>query len=225
LQAAEMVLVRLAYAAELPTPEEAVRSLAAPRSPAPDAAARVATAPGPALRASRGAATAQPARDPILEDALEDEIEPEARALVVPDAAKSDAGAPSPESFQAVVELAEAAREGRLLSDLIHRAHLVRFEPGRIEFRPDPQAAPDLAQKLTRFLGERTGRRWLVTVSRETGEPTLAQQKTARDAADKSRVREHPLIQAVFEVFPDAKIESVRRVPPPTAETADEDED
>jgi DNA polymerase-3 subunit gamma/tau len=226
LPAAEMVIVRLAYAAELPTPEEALRALqTAPAPGAGESASRAALSPSPAVRTGRGAATAQPAPEPAYDEMPDDDLEPEARAMIAPDARMPGPGRADPASFQAVVELADAKREARLRAHLIHHVHLVGFEPERIEIRPDERAPADLAQQLTRFLNEHTGRRWVVTVSREAGAPTLAEQTAERIAADKVRVREHPLIQAVFDIFPEAKIESVRKVPPPPVDVGLEDED
>ena len=39
--------------------------------------------------------------------------------------------------------------------------HLVRFEPGKIEFHPADHAPESLAHDLSRFLNAQTGRRWM----------------------------------------------------------------
>ena len=88
--------------------------------------------------------------------------------------------------------------------------HLVRFEPGRIEFRPAPGAPSGLAQDLGRFLRERTGTRWMVSVSRAEGEPTLQERRERIVGERHERARSHPLVQAVLETFPGARLGSVR---------------
>ncbi|MBV9248753.1 MAG: DNA polymerase III subunit gamma/tau, partial [Acetobacteraceae bacterium] len=42
------------------------------------------------------------------------------------------------------------------------------------------------------------------------GEPTLAEQGTAADAARRASATDHPLVRAILEAFPGARIGSVR---------------
>lgn len=119
-----------------------------------------------------------------------------------------------PGSFVATVELLESAREARLAGELRTLAHLVRFEPGRIEFRPEPHADKTLASRLSARLGELTGVRWTITLSSEEGETTLAQQAMSAAEARREEAAEHPLVKAALEAFPGAKIVEVRDAPP-----------
>jgi DNA polymerase-3 subunit gamma/tau len=105
-----------------------------------------------------------------------------------------------------VVELVVAEREAILARHLTDDVHLVRFEPGRIELRPTDQAPRDLAGKLGRLLQERTGRRWLVSVSGEPGQPTLRRQRDEAEAKARDAALRDPLVQAVLETFPGAKL-------------------
>ncbi|MGH6973757.1 MAG: DNA polymerase III subunit gamma/tau, partial [Stellaceae bacterium] len=115
-----------------------------------------------------------------------------------------------PQSFLDVVRLFEQKREPLLRSHLYGNAHLVRFEVGRIELRPTEAAPRDLPNRLGQLLTEWTGRRWIVSVSGEKGEATLREQDTARAAGLRSEAANHPLVRAVLEAFPGAKIEAVR---------------
>ena len=101
-------------------------------------------------------------------------------------------------------------REAILQAHLKNNVHLVRFEPGRIEFRPDEHAPRTLANRLGALLSEWTGRRWVVAISSEPGEPTLAQQESAADRRERAEVTAHPLVQAAMAAFPGATIEAIR---------------
>ena len=70
-----------------------------------------------------------------------------------------------------------------LHAHLLHSVHLVRFAPPVIELRPQPDAPRDLAPQLAALLSEVTGTRWTIALSAAEGEPTLAEQGTAADAA------------------------------------------
>jgi DNA polymerase-3 subunit gamma/tau len=131
---------------------------------------------------------------------------------------------PQPRSFLDVVALFDKNRESILRSHLYNHVHLVHFEPGRIEFRPTPEAPRDLANRLSQLLAEWTGARWVVSVSGAPGAPTLRQQAEEKARSLRNEAAEHPLVRAVLEAFPGATIEAVRELAPMPA-PSDEPED
>jgi len=96
--------------------------------------------------------------------------------------------------------------------NLEHNVHLVRMEPGRIEIRPTPKAPTTLAGDLSQKLFALTGARWSISISRETGHPTLAEQRRDAKAAKFESVTQEPLVRAVLDRFPGAEIKEVRRL-------------
>jgi DNA polymerase-3 subunit gamma/tau len=180
--AAEMLLIRLAHVADLPTPGDLVRRLRA----APDGTGGSmpqGSGGGGGLRAvAGGGAVAQAA--PL--------------------------GAPSPTSLREIATAVSASRAyPQLHAHLVHSVHLVRLMPGLIEFRPEPDAPRGLAAELGKFLLEHTGQRWTVAVSTEAGAPTLAQQAETADATRRSEAETHPLVRAILDAFPGAKLTTV----------------
>jgi len=222
LQAAEMILIRLAYAANLPTPEEAIKTLqegggAASASPAAQTGP---TAPGNGGGASAVSSPAAPPAAPAAPPpqdapraALATAPEPEPVPMPVADYAQDPApqqNLPDPASFAAVVDLADELREAILHANLFNNVHLVHFEPGKIEFRPADHAPDSLAHDLSRFLNAHTPRRWMVTVTTSApGEPTLHQQRDAREAEIRAEAAKHPLVRGVLDAFPGAVVDQV----------------
>jgi len=214
LQAAEMVLVRLAYVADLPSPAEIIRAMdgAAGTAPAPSAAPpsaspRVSASP-PSVGSNGGGTSA------VGSLAMRDAPSPAAAPTL-----------PQPTSFIQVVELFEKSHEALLRAHLFAHVHLVRFEVGLIELRPDEGAPRDLPNKLGSMLSQWTGQRWVVSVSGEAGEPTLKDQAESRAQSMKSEAARDPLVRAVLDAFPGARIESVREtVAPPAEPMPDADE-
>jgi DNA polymerase-3 subunit gamma/tau len=196
--AADMVLVRLAYAADLPPPGDLARRLA--EGPERSAEAKPAAAPASAPRKPAPAGVAaSPPREPAP--------------------APSDPPAMEFKSFEDVVALAEAQRDLKLKRALLEEVRLVHFRPGKIELNPLPSAPRELTQELMKKLKAWTGRVWIVAVSDEQGADPLGQQRRAREASEIERVREHPQVKEVLEHFPDARIAAVRPVAQaPTAE-------
>jgi DNA polymerase-3 subunit gamma/tau len=212
VQAAQMVLVRIAYAADLPDPAALVRSVATEETAArrPEAPSEI-RAPDRA-REPPAAAEPRPAAPPRPGDgaALRASVGLPQAAEPAEPRAETAAPEPMPQSFAEVVALCDRRREALLRSHLTSHLHLVRFEPGRIEFRPAEGAPRDLANRLGQLLGEWTGHRWLVAVSEAEGEPTLREQRERREAALRNEAAAHPLVQAVLDTFPGAAIAAVR---------------
>src|SRR5207247_4950328 len=105
---------------------------------------------------------------------------------------------PVPQSFAEVIELFDKRREALIRAHLWSHAHLVAFEPGRIEFRPDEAAPRDLANRLGQLLGEWTGTRWIVAVSQADGLPSLAEEEAQRAGALRNEGAAHRLVRAVL---------------------------
>jgi DNA polymerase III gamma and tau subunits C terminal. len=115
--------------------------------------------------------------------------------------------------FKSLEDIAAYAQEHSapiLKVHLENNVHLVRLEPGRLEFRPGKFAPASLAADLAQKLKDWTGSRWLVTVAREGGAPTLSEQKQAAKLARHEAVLQTPLVRAVLDRFPGAEIISVR---------------
>jgi len=209
-QAAEMVLIRLAYAADLPLPADLVRSL---QSHEPVAAVRSMPAvPSPSRPPSLSPSVAPPPVAGPRGDGAVASARPLPAAVPDPSPTPSASAAfdPMPQNFAEVVALFDAHREALAASQLRQHVHLVAFEPGRIEFCPADGAPRDLANRLGQSLGDWTGTRWVVSVSQAAGAPTLAQDEEQRSRALESEVAAHPLVRAALEAFPGATIAAVR---------------
>ncbi len=213
IQAASMVLVRLAHVADMPAPADLVRALsggtlgggqpaASTNAPGATSAPYAATRPlhdaptGPgSSRLDNGGA------GPALAIALPHPA-PES-----PPSAEFD---PPPQSFAEIVALFDKRREALLRAHLWSHVHLVAFQPGRIEIRRADGAPDNLANRMSQLLGEWTGARWLVAYSDAEGDPTLAQQEAHRSSTVRNEVAAHPLVRAVLDIFPGATIAAVR---------------
>ena len=210
IQAAEMILVRLAYLSDLPSPADAVKSLqtgGAGSVPSGGPASAPNTGGRPTVKAVAAVGgVPQHAPQTGAETALQKQVaQPELR------------------NFEQVIALLDQKNERILRTGLVNNVHLVNFQPGKIELRLVTGAASDIPQRLYKFLNEHTDTRWSVALAKEGGDQTLAQQEGARKEALHAKVVAHPLMQSVMETFPDAEIETIRVLNDdgPTAETLD----
>lgn len=222
LPAAEMVLIRLCHAADLPTLDEALRRLgnggtdagAARTQEAPAAASaanprqeKVAPS-GHAARAGPPAISAPPARARM--HAAQSVAPSPAPHLAVQPAPAAIATEPELASFDAVIARAEAARDRLLVYALERHVRLVRFEPGRIEMSLTADAEADLPQRIGKALMNWTGQRWMVAVTPDGTAETVHESRQRHHVAMLEHVRAEPLVREVLERFPGAEIIEVR---------------
>jgi DNA polymerase-3 subunit gamma/tau len=181
--AAEMVLIRLCHVSDMPPPGELVRRLTYGGGETHGAAVAATGPSGGGVRAVAGGGTVS--------------------AVPAPSAT------PRLASFRDVTALVAEQREAMLHAHLIHSTHLVRFAPPVIELRPKPEAPRDLASRLGTLLTEVTGTRWTIALSTAEGEPTVAEQGSAADTARRTAAADHPLVRAIMDAWPGARIDTV----------------
>jgi DNA polymerase-3 subunit gamma/tau len=87
---------------------------------------------------------------------------------------------------------------------------LVRFELGRLEFELAPGGDATLANTIMQRLQSWTGERWIVSVVKAGGAPTLTEQREAKERERRSGLEADPLIASVLAHFPGAQIVAVR---------------
>ncbi len=197
LASAEMALIRLAYASDLPTPEDALRKLAETTDYAPRHAPPLPHA-GSSPRGSLGVASAAAERVAV-------EGAPRATAPAAP-----AAPAVRLARFDDVVGLARSKRDIQLVQALERDVRLERFEQGSIAFSLVEGASPGLAQTLAKRLQEWTGQTWMVALAPGSTAPTLREAQIAREAEQTSGAAAHPVVRKVLERFRGARIVAVR---------------
>jgi len=219
--AAEMVLVRIAYVADMPTPDEAIRMIeqtggaspvitgsatprSAPASPQP-------SMQSPPRASSAPRSNAEPSPRPQM-------TEPMADAQSAPPALKLN-------SFAEMVALAGEKRDLIIKAALEADLRLVRMEDGRLEVALEHSAARSLINDLSRKLEQWTGRRWTVIVSNELGQPTLRSQAQLQQNQRERAAESDPRVKEVLARFPGAKVVEVRKLAPEPPESDASGED
>ncbi len=245
VSAGEMVLIRIAHAANLPTLDEALKSLedggarpVAIQPPSSPIGASRPSAPPPGngggvsavsetrvLERSGGAQTMR-----LVEAAPAHQIAPPQPVVESPPAA--DAVAVN--SLADIAALADGSRDMAFKVLLKRCVRLVRIEPGRLDVSLTGDAPKSLLGDLTVKLKAWTGRNWMVSLSREEGGPTLAEQEASKRDSAIQDARSDPAVAAILARFPGSRIIDVR-IPdapeavaddlPPAADIATDDDE
>ncbi|MDB5575192.1 MAG: polymerase subunit gamma/tau [Bradyrhizobium sp.] len=215
--AAEMVLVRIAYVADMPTPDEAIRMLdqnggASPVIASSSASARASSTSTVSSMSSSAARASSAPRASAEVSARPQMSAPVADAQSAPAAMKIT-------SFPELVALAGEKRDLMLRGALESHVRLVRIEDGRLELALEPTAPRTLVNDLSRKLEQWTGRRWTVIVSNEPGQATLRSQNEIQKNQREQAAEADPRVQEVLARFPGAKVVEVRKLAPETPES------
>jgi DNA polymerase-3 subunit gamma/tau len=195
--AVEMALIRLCYAADLPSPEDALKAI---RDGAPVAGGepRGPSGGGSSGGGGQGGGSAMAAT---------------ARQLA-PQAAPA---LPSPQSFDEVVALIDAKRDITLKLDVERFVRPISFRPGAITYEAAPGAPSNLSGRLVSRLKEWTGQPWLVATEGAGGGETAWEKEKRETAQVRRQVEQDPFVRSVMEAFPGAEIVSLRQIPVPEA--------
>ena len=203
--AAEMVLVRIAYVADLPTPDEAIKMIgqndggSAPMiggngnggGASSSSGSTVSSMPSSSPRASlqRGGA----------------ELSPRPQ-MSAPTPAAAQPTVLTISTFPELVALAGAKRDLMVRAALEADVRLIRIEDGRLELAMERTASRTLINDLSRKLEQWTGRRWSVIVSNEESQPTLRWQLDQQKDARKQAALADPRVQEVLARFPGTEV-------------------
>jgi DNA polymerase-3 subunit gamma/tau len=222
--AAEMVLVRIAYVADMPTPDEAIRMLEQNGDTSPVIASNAAPRGAPASTvSSMTSSSSAPMRAPGAPRAgAEASARPQ---MMAPTPEAQSAPALKITSFPQLVALAGQQRDLMTRTALEADVRLVRIEDGRLELALERHASRTLINELSRKLEQWTGRRWTVIVSNEAGQPTLRSQMQVEKSQREQAAEADPRVKEVLARFPGAKVVEVRRLAPEPPESDASGED
>ena len=229
----DMLIIRLAHAAQMPTPGDILQKLptapvAATNNVAPAAAAPAEPSPASAELADQP--TSSLPESPLPESSLPDSEghaaapvnEPPSDMSERPNTATNPASTPA--TLTDIVALAETHNEMLLAARIRNHVRLVALQSGRLEIALTGNAPETLAGDLAKQLGQWTGQRWLVSLSDEQGGTTLAEDAAAAAAKIHDAIAEDPLVTKIMEIFPGASIDSITAAASPETNPQDSDD-
>ncbi len=208
MTAAEMLLIRMSHAADLPSPEDVIRRLTGkPANQTKSESSRNESGSEPLVPDSPPPPGSSAPRRRVVGGQIDAPSEPQLQEDMPPSAA-----APKLESFAELVALAGEKRDVRLKIALEDTVELVRFKPGHVELHLLSDAPKDLANDLGRKLKHWTGQRWMISLTEERGEKPLGAVRREYEAQMLEEAKRHPSVKSVMRHFPQAEIVAVREL-------------
>lgn len=195
-QALEMVLIRLLFAADQPTPGDLVKQI---KDDMQNGTGPAAGGQNSGFGAPRGTAmqrSGTTGASAVSAHAVSADPQGGFQAQL--------------SSFEDVVALFGQMREILLQAALENHVHLVKFAQGHLEVRVDDTAPRNLIGQVTKCLNDWTGQRWVISLSREEGQPTIGSRKRAAVDAVRAEVEASPVVAEILNNFEGAKIIEIR---------------
>ena len=206
--ATEMAIIRMAYAADLPTPHDVIRKLQgeanredkSAATVSPSSAAPTSGGSGPAARrdnheTDRGQAVRTDGRRPA-EQADQEQNTPVGRDQLK-------------DLSDVANVILQRARDIGLATEIEKFVRPVSFQWGLIEIGLDDEAPPNLPNRIVRELQELTGDRWKVVLASDGGGSTIAEVDDRQARELHEQAANHPIVKDIFREFPQARIVSV----------------
>lgn len=111
-----------------------------------------------------------------------------------------------PQTFEAMADLFLHAKEGLLHGHLLHDVHLVAYEPGKITCGVSARVPKNFTSVLKAACERITNCDWEVNLVSNTSAPTLVQLRAMAKEQKRNEALQHPLIQDILKVFPQANV-------------------
>lgn len=182
-EAADMAVLRIIHASQLPDPGELARKL---EQGTPLTPSSTTPAPAPPAAGPQAAAVA-PAPIPAAPPAV-------------------DTAPAVPADFPALIEYLADNGRAHMAQQLHDYAGLIDYAPGVLTFRPVKPLPSDFARDVAASLKALTGLVWDVATKDGAAQPSLLQQEQAQAAEARQHILDTPLVKAAFEAFPDAEL-------------------
>lgn len=202
--ALEMVIIRLIYAAQLPDPLDLIRKLE----------------DGTLTTATNAAAVQTSTQAPTQQDSAPNSqthfkvhqgsgVQNTQAQALKQEPVPEESPISSPENLRDVYELCRQVGEIKLAVEVYHMAHLVSMKKGQIEIRINENAPADFTQRLTKTLYESTGNRWLISIAKQGGAPSLAEEEEAQKQKRLEQIKATPIVRDILNAFPGAEISDI----------------
>ena len=113
-----------------------------------------------------------------------------------------------PPDFRGVIAALEKSGRHQLAVQLHDQVGLVRYAPPELALKPTRPLGGDWPRDLAAALKSATGTNWNVTLSDDSGEPSLLDQEKMAEERVRAEVLADPNVRAVMDAFPGAELES-----------------
>ena len=114
-------------------------------------------------------------------------------------------------SFEDLIYLAGKKKEIQLKYDLEKNVNLIKFSEGKIDISFNQNLDKNFVRNLSTKLVEWTGNRWVITLSKETGEKTFSETQDIRKKELLNNEKKGEVYKKFISIFSDAELLEVKK--------------
>ena len=112
-------------------------------------------------------------------------------------------------NFDDLISLCLKHKEMQLKYDLEKNVSLVKFSNGQMEFSFNENIDKSFIKNLSKKMFDWTGKRWILTLSKEKGQPTHQEIKLKKKQTQLENAVKTNIYKKILEAFSDAKLVDV----------------
>ena len=112
-------------------------------------------------------------------------------------------------TFEDLIEISSLKKEISLKYDLERNVNLVKFEDGKIDISFNEKLGKDFVRKLSEKLHEWTGKRWVITLTKEIGQKSFLEKKIIDNNKIIEDEKKGNTYKKFKSIFPDAELINV----------------
>ena len=114
------------------------------------------------------------------------------------------------QSFQDLLDLTNKHKEIELKFDLERNVRLVKFEQGKIDISFNENLSKDFIKNISNKLNEWTGKRWIISLSKDEGETTVYEKKNHQKIELLEQMKQSEIYKKIMATFPDIELIDVK---------------
>jgi len=112
-------------------------------------------------------------------------------------------------SFEDLINLSSKRKEIELKYDLERNVNLVKFSDGKIDISFNEKLGKNFVRKLSEKLHEWTGKRWVISLTKETGQKSFIEKKIIKNNKTLEDEKKNDVYKKFKNLFPDAELINV----------------
>jgi len=113
------------------------------------------------------------------------------------------------DTFEDLINLSSQKKEIELKYDLERNVNLVKFSQGKIDISFNERLGKNFVRKLSEKLLEWTGKRWVISLTKEIGEKSFIEKKIKTDNESLEGEKQSKIYEKFKNLFPDGELINV----------------
>ena len=114
-------------------------------------------------------------------------------------------------SFESLIKVSSEKKEIELKYDLVNNVNLIRFSQGKIDISFNENLSKNFVRSLSEKLLEWTGKRWVITLTKEAGQKTFSEIESIKKKEILEKGKNEEIYKKFKNIFSDGELIKVSK--------------